>query len=197
MGYPMDYESPAEIMEEICLLTPIYGGMYHDRLARQWGLQWPCTDRNHPGTPFLHEDGFTRGLGRFAPSDHVEPAEFVDDDYPFLLISGRSNHHYHTGTMTRRCAMLNREHDKPWIDIHPDDASRLGVTAGTLVKVSSRRGQCCFSVYVTDSVKVGDMYCDFHFHEAAVNRLIQAASDPVAKCPELKRCAVQVERVGL
>lgn len=197
MGYPMDYESPAEIMEEICLLTPIYGGMYHDRLARQWGLQWPCTDRNHPGTQFLYEDGFTRGKGRFAPADHVEPAELVDDNYPFLLITGRSTHHYHTGTMTRRCSMLNREHDKPWIDIHPDDASCLKVTAGSLVTVTSRRGQCCFSVYVTDSVKVGDMYCDFHFYEAAVNRLTLAASDPVANCPELKRCAVQVERVKL
>jgi len=197
MGYPMNYESAAEVMEEICLLTPIYGGIYHDRLINHWGLQWPCTDRNHPGTQFLHKDGFTRGRGRFIPAEHVQPAELVDDDYPYMLITGRSTHHYHTGTMTRHCSTLNREHDKPWIDIHPDDANHLNITAGMQVVVSSRRGQCCFNVKITDSVKAGDMYCDFHFHEAAVNRLTLGTSDPIANCPELKRCAVKIEQVKL
>ncbi len=194
MGYEMDYPNSAAVMDEIAALTPLYGGMHHDRLMGSWGLQWPCPDRNHPGTQYLHKDEFARGKGYFSPADHIEPAEAADSDYPFVLITGRAYHHYHTGTMTRRCSMLNREHDIPWLDIHPADANRLGLNFADKVVVVSRRGQCTFSVCITDSVKRGDLYCDFHFHEAPVNLLTLTAADPIAHCPEFKRCAVQVTK---
>ncbi len=139
-GYEMDYEDTAEVMEEIAMLTPIYGGIYHDRLEGTWGLQWPCPDRNHQGTPYLHKYSFTRGKGHFSPAAHTPPDELPDEDYPFVLITGRQYHHYHTGTMTRKSQMLEREAPKALIEIHPEDARALGVRAGDMVRVSSRRG---------------------------------------------------------
>jgi formate dehydrogenase major subunit/formate dehydrogenase alpha subunit len=193
MGYPMTSNSTAEIMEEICMLTPIYGGMYHDRLDGSWGLQWPCPNRDHPGTPFLHKYSFTRGSGRFEPEGHSPPAEPADHDYPFILITGRSYHHYHTGTMTRRSAALNREHSIPLLDIHPKDAEKLGLKDGSRVRVNSRRGSVPFTLHCSEQMALGEVSCDFHFHEAPTNFLTLADSDPIAHCPEYKCCAVKVE----
>ncbi len=197
MGYPMDYESPAEIMEEICLLTPIYGGMYHDRLKSGWGLQWPCPDRGHGGTQYLHKYSFTRGRGRFEPGSHVEPVDPPSKEFPFTLITGRgADHQYHTGTMTRRSPTLNREHDRPYIEIHPDDGKTIGVRNGDPVRVTSQRGTCCFVAKLTDRMERGNLFSGFHFHEAPVNLLTVTSSDPVARCPEFKVCAVKAERVA-
>ncbi len=193
MGHALPFADPAEIMEEICLLTPIYGGMYHDRLQTLEGLQWPCPDRSHPGTPFLHKYSFSRGFGRFEPEQHVAPAEPVDQRYPFVLITGRRYHQYHTGTMTRRSALLNRERSLPVLDMHPADAKRLGLGEGTRVRVRSRRGSVSFTLHCTSLVAPGEVSCDFHFHESPANLLTVAASDPVAHCPEYKYCAVTVE----
>ncbi len=196
MGYPMTYGSTAEIMEEICMLTPIYGGMFHDRLATSWGLQWPCKDRRDQGTQFLHKYSFARGLGRFEPAAHLEPAEPVDRDYPFMLITGRLYHQYHTGTMTRRTRLLERECGRPFLELHPEDGARLGLGRGDEVLVTSRRGACRFLVDLTDRVAPGQVFTSFHFREAPVNELTVSASDPVAHCPEYKVCAVRVERVA-
>ncbi len=193
MGYPMAYDSAAEIMEEICLLTPIYGGMYHDRLQKSWGLQWPCPDRRHPGTPFLHKYSFTRGKGHFTPQHHVDVAEPVSNEFPLVLITGRSYHQYHTGTMSRRSALLNREHPKPRVNMNPQDAKKLGLTEGIRVRVSSRRGSVSYTLHLTNEVPPGELSSDFHFREAPTNMLTLAASDPIAHCPEYKCCAVKVE----
>jgi formate dehydrogenase major subunit/formate dehydrogenase alpha subunit len=196
LGYAMDYETPAEIMEEICLLTPIYGGMYHDRLDNGEGLQWPCPDRAHGSTQYLHKYSFTRGRGRFEPAGHTPPAEKADAEYPFILVTGRVYHQYHTGTMTRRSGLHSREYSRPLIEINPADASALGLRAGEAVRVASRRGDCTFSVQVTDRVAPGHLFTTFHFAESPVNLLTGAASDPVAQCPEYKVCAVRIERNG-
>ncbi len=195
MGYAMDYDSPAEIMEEICLVTPIYAGMYHDRLDREWGVQWPCGGRDQEGTQYLHKYSFTRGRGRFEPARHVEPAEPVDSDYPFALITGRLYFQYHTGTMSRRTPILERESDQPLLEVHPEDGRRLGLRQGCRVTVVSRRGRCRFVVELTDRVAPGNLFTSFHFAEAPVNELTVEASDPVARCPEYKVCAVRLEEV--
>jgi len=196
LGFPMEYESPAEVMEEICMLTPIYGGIYHDRLETGWGLQWPCLDRQHGSTQYLHKYSFTRGRGRFEPATHIVPAESADDDYPFVLVTGRVYHHYHTGTMTRRSQLHNREYDRPLIEIHPEDARHLDIGNGQPVLISSRRGSCPFTVQLTDRVAPGHVFTTFHFSESPVNCLTGNASDPVAKCPEFKICAVRIERAA-
>jgi len=196
MGYPMAYESPAEVMEEIALLAPIYGGMFHDRIGASWGLQWPCWNRAHAGTPFLHKYFFTRGRGRFMPAAHVPAAELPDADYPFILNTGRIYHHYHTGTMTRKCQALNRESNEAWLEVNPQDADRLGIMGGELVRMASRRGAITVRVQVTEEVAAGSVYTTFHFRETPINRLTIDASDPQAQCPEYKICAVRLERLA-
>lgn len=196
MGYRMDYEDMAEVMEEIALLTPIYGGIYHDRLEKDWGLQWPCTDRNHPGTPYLHKYSFTRGKGRFVPAEHHPPDESPDSEYPFLLMTGRVYHHYHTGTMTRTSEMLEREAPRAVLEIHPDDAGSLNIRKGDMVKISSKRGSIEIEAEPTTRVMKKSLYTSFNFRETPVNILTNPAMDPVAECPEYKICAVKVEKVG-
>jgi formate dehydrogenase major subunit/formate dehydrogenase alpha subunit len=195
LDYQMEYESPAEIMEEISLLAPIYGGMHHDRLEQGWGLQWPCWDRHHPGTPFLHKYYFTRGKGRFIPAEHIKPAETPDDDYPLLLMTGRIYHQYHTGTMTRRSHILYREDGQALLQINPADAEAFKIRNGEMVRLASRRGEITIKTQVTGMVAPGNVYSTFHFPEAPINLLTSGAKDAKAGCPEYKICAVRLEKV--
>lgn len=194
-GHPMHYESPAEIMDEIAAATPIYGGVHHRRLAPN-GLQWPCPNDEHPGTPFLHREKFTRGLGRFHPVDFIPPAELPDQEYPFILSTGRILYHYHTGTMSRRVEALNAYVHEGYAEIHPDDAERLKLDDGGLVRVTTRRGEITTRVRATERVAPGSVFIPFHFAEAAANRLTNDALDPKSKIPEYKVAACQIEKVN-
>ncbi len=193
-GYAgMGYTSPKEIMDEIASLTPIYGGITYERLE-PFGLQWPCPSRDHPGTPYLHKDRFTRGKGLFLPAEYREPPELPDGEYPFLLTTGRTYWHFHTGTMTRRTSTLTREVPENYIEMHPEDARRMGIRDGEMVKVSSRRGEINVKVRITEYVASGSVFIPFHFKESAANLLTIRALDPEAKIPELKVCAVKIEK---
>jgi len=196
LGFAMEYDSPAEIMEEIALLTPIYGGIYHDRLEAGWGLQWPCTDRSHPGTPFLHKYSFTRGRGHFSPTRHLPPSETPDEEYPMILITGRFYHHFHTGTMTRKSPTLIREGGGAIVQVHAADAEVLRVRNGDQVTITSRRGTITVQVEISDQVSQGNLFTTFHFAEAPVNELTVDARDPRAQCPEYKISAVRIEKAG-
>ena len=193
MGYEMNYHHPSQIMEEIAELTPSYGGMYYDRLD-SGGLQWPCPDREHPGTRYLHKDRFTRGLGLFQAVEYIPPAETPDEDYPYVLTTGRVYYHYHTGSMTRRCQGLDEIYPEALVEINPSDAKELGVEDGAKVKVTSRRGEVEVKAQVTERVPKGTIFMSFHFGEAAANVLTNPALDPVSKIPEYKVCAVRVEK---
>ena len=194
-GYPgMCYSGPVEIMDEIAELTPIYGGIGYDRLDPH-GIQWPCPDRSHPGTPVLHTESFTRGLGRFSPALHRLPAELPDDQYPLVLTTGRTYFHWHTGTMTRRTHLLDREEPRSFIELHPDDAARLGICNRDRLLVSSRRGAVQTEARVTTMVIPGVVFMPFHFVEGAANALTNNALDPESSIPEFKVCAVRVEKL--
>ena len=193
MGYEMNYRHASQIMEEIAELTPSYGGMYYDRLDNG-GLQWPCPDREHPGTRYLHKDRFTRGLGLFQAIEYIPPAETPDEDYPYVLSTGRVYYHFHTGSMTRRCQGLDEIYPDALAEINPSDAKELGVEDGAKVKVTSRRGEVEVEAQVTERVPRGTIFMSFHFGEAAANVLTNPALDPVAKIPEYKVCAVRVEK---
>jgi formate dehydrogenase alpha subunit len=194
MGYPMHYRNTAEIMEEIASVTPIYGGISHERLEKV-GLQWPCPDRDHPGTPYLHRGKFTRGKGLFTPVDYHPPAELPDVEYPFLLTTGRMLSHYHTGTMTRRSSGLNELCPEGFIELHPGDAEKLNIGKGEKIGVSSRRGAVEVKAWITTKVPRGVVYMNFHFAEAAANRLTIAALDPMSGIAEAKVCAVKIEKL--
>ena len=192
-GYQMHYENAAQIMDEIATLTPIYGGIHHSRLVPD-GLQWPCPSDDHPGTVYLHKGKFSRGLGRFHPVDFIPPAELPDEEYPFILSTGRILFHYHTGTMSRRAEALNAFVNEGYAEIHPNDAARLGLEQDGLVRVRTRRGEITTKVKATEMVAEGSVFVPFHFAEAAANRLTNDALDPKAKIPEFKVAACQIEK---
>ncbi|MFZ5452602.1 MAG: formate dehydrogenase subunit alpha [Thermodesulfobacteriota bacterium] len=195
VGYPMKYSSAEEIFDEMASLTPAYGGMSFPRLDAA-GLCWPCPTPDHPGTKYLHEGRFTRGLGLFQAIDFRPPAESPDADYPFWLTTGQIFSHYLTGTMTRRCRTLDHENPEVFMEIHPQDAARLGIEHGEKIRASSRRGQIEVTAWVMDTVKPGVVFIPMHFLENAANRLTNAALDPVTKTPEYKVCAIQVEKLA-
>ncbi len=189
-----DFEHPFEVMGEIAMLTPSYGGVTYERLEK-CGLQWPCPTKDHPGTPILHVGRFVCGLGRFTPLQYRPPAELPDRDYPLILTTGRSLYHYHTGTMTRKVTGLNIIEPEGVIAINPVDASSLKIKDGDKVKVVSRRGEVVVKAKVTEQSPPKVVYMDFHFAESAANILTNSALDPIAKIPEFKVCAIRIERV--
>lgn len=191
-GLQGDYAAPAEIMAEIARLTPSYGGISYPRLAGS-GLQWPCPDAEHPGTPILHLDHCTRGKGRFSPVDYRPPAELPDADYPYLLNTGRTYFHWHTGSMTRRSHLLDREERQAFVEINPFDAEKHRVIARQQISISSRRGTISCAAQLTDRVPPGQLFIPFHFAEGAANVLTNNALDPESGIPEFKVCAVRIE----
>jgi len=194
-GYDrMDYEHPSQIMDEIAQLTPLSGGISYDRLDT-FGLQWPCLSRDHPGTVYLHKDKFAKGKGTFMPCAYVAADELPDDEYNFVLSTGRIYWHWHTGTMTRRTSTLDREVPDCYVEINPKDAEKINLQNGNQVKISSRRGKIETKVLITEKVKEGSVFVPFHFNEAAANVLTNPAVDPVAKIPEYKVCAVRIEKI--
>lgn len=195
LGADWDYDGPAEIFAEMATLTPQYAGMSHKRLE-QGGLQWPCPTADHPGTRILHTERFTRGKGLFCPVDYRPPAEETDEDYPYILSTGRMLFHWHGGTLSRRSAGLDTIAPEAEVEISPADAAVLGIERGDLVRVTSRRGQVVAAAKVTRRSPPGTVFMTFHFAEAAANLLTIDALDPTAKIPEYKVCAVNVEKVN-
>ncbi len=189
-----NYAHPAAIMDEIAEITPIYGGIRYDRLEEE-GLQWPCPTPDHPGTPILHVGKFPRGLGYFSPVHHQPAAELPDDEYPFMLTTGRLLQHWHTGSMTRRVEGLNFLAPEERVEVNPQDAARLGIRDGDWIRVSSRRGSVTARVRVFDRPRPGLVFMTFHFAEALGNVLTNDAYDPISNIPEYKVCAVRVEKV--
>jgi len=188
-----EFADASAVMDEIASLTPGYGGISYERIEGG-GLQWPCPDKEHPGTAILHTAQFTRGKGHFVPLEYKESAELPDDEYPLLRTTGRSQYHFHTGTMTRKVAGLNDLLGESMIDINPADAEKLGVTHGDQVAVTSRRGSVTARANVTEVSAEGVVYMNFHFAESSANVLTNPVFDPVAKTPEYKVCAVRIEK---
>jgi len=192
-GKGFDFEGPSQIMEEISRLTPGYGGISYERLE-DGRIQWPCPTRDHPGTPILHTEKFTRGKGRFIPLEYKPPAELPDDEYPLLLTTERSRYHFHTGTMTRKVRGLTALDGEGKVEINPEDASLLGISDGEMVRVISRRGTVMARAKVTEVSPLKVVTMNFHFAESPTNQLTNPALDPVAKIPEFKVCAVRLEK---
>lgn len=194
MGYDMNYQSSAEIMDEMASLTPIFGGISHERLDNG-SIQWPCPDKGHSGTKILHVGQFTRGKGQFVPVGHIPPAEEVDEQYPLVLTTGRMLQHYHTGSMTRRSKAIHEVFPKGYIEISSSDAKDLGIVDGEQVFAESRRGKITVNAKVTDRVVTGVAFMPFHFWESPANALTNSAFDKDAKTPELKVCAIKVQKL--
>ncbi|MFH1329793.1 MAG: formate dehydrogenase subunit alpha [Actinomycetota bacterium] len=188
------FGSTAEIMAELARATPPYRGMSHERLAGD-GLVWPCPTADHPGTPILHAEAFSRGLGRFYAVEARLPAEQPDEEYPLILSTGRILVHYHTGTMTRRSEGLNWREPRGFAEVNAVDAEAAGVLDGKRMVIKSRRGEVTTQARVTDRVPPGVVFLSFHWKEAPANLLTSDENlDPVARIPEFKISAVRIEK---
>ena len=193
MGAGWSYTGPREIMDEINAATPSYGGITYDRIEHR-GLQWPCPTLEHPGTPILHRDAFTRGKGLFSAIEHTPPAEVTDAEYPYILTTGRILYQYHTATMSRRSSGLVSRTPDAFVEINPEDARKLHLSQGDRLTISSRRGTIQAHADISEKCGQGVIFIPFHYSEAAVNRLTHSKLDPIAKIPELKVCAVKIEK---
>jgi len=193
LGYPMSYDSAGQIMDEIASVTPIYGGISFDRIDSV-GLQWPCPDKEHPGTKYLHKGRFTRGKGKFHTVPFKAPAESPDAKYPFVLSTGRQLYQFHTGTMTRKSAAINQVSPIGYVEIHIDDAGKLGIADGDKVEVATMRGKVSTLAKVTKNIEKGWLFMPFHFWEGPANMLTIDALDPLAKIPEYKVCAATIQK---
>ncbi len=195
MGRDWDYDSTAEIMDEVNSLTPLYGGITHERVDAEGGLQWPCWDEDHPGTTRLYTEEFNTPDGRanLEGIGYSEPAETPDEDFPLTLTTGRVLYQYHTGTMTHREEGIMQYTPSDFLEIHPETAASQGIESGDPVRVESRRGEITVPAQVTDRVGPDTVFAPMHFAESAVNRLTDEEHlDPSAATPEYKVSAVRV-----
>jgi formate dehydrogenase major subunit len=195
MGHDMGFAAPEDAMREIAAMSPHFAGVTYERLGRK-GLQWPVAP-DGTDAPILYADRFDLpgGLGQFSALPYKEPGDAADDDFPLILVTGRRLQHYNAGTMTRRTANLQLL-DSDWLEIHPDDAERLGLSDGAPVEVRSRVGQIEIEARVTERIEPGHVFTAFHFPEVRTNLLVGSSSDVNTSCPEYKVIAVAVEAVG-
>jgi formate dehydrogenase alpha subunit len=194
MGRPFSYASASQIMDEIASLSPAYGGISYERLERE-ELHWPCPDKSHPGTRFLHGESFKRGKGRFHPVDYIPPAEIPDEEYPMILSTGRMLYHYHTATLSRRSEPLNAYARDAYAEVNAEDLAGLGLDDGGRIRVITRRGRIEVPAKRSPRVARGNIFIPFHFAESPANMLTNDVLDPASKIPELKVAACRIEAV--
>jgi formate dehydrogenase major subunit len=193
-GFPMAYDSPADVFAEFTSLAPSYAGLNYDNLGLG-GKLWPCPDpESGDGIQVLMADTFptANGLGKFVPAPFQPAKELPNDEYPFVLNTGRLLEHWHTGTMTRRTRALHAIQPTPMVEVNPKDLATMGIADGELVVVESRRGAITLTAESSHRVIPGTVFIPFHFREAAANILTIDALDPHGKIPEFKFCAVRV-----
>jgi formate dehydrogenase alpha subunit len=187
------YADPDQVWEEMRRLTADFRGITYERLEREGGVHWPCPDEGHPGTPYLFSESFPRGRGKFWTLEYGTRSELPDDEYPFILSTGRVLYHWHGGTMSRR-STLDRIWPEATVEIHPADAGELGLSTGDWVEVRSRRGAIVVRALLSNRSPQGLVFIPFHFVEAAANVLTLDRVDERAKIPDYKVCAVHLAK---
>ncbi|ANU72835.1 formate dehydrogenase subunit alpha [Enterococcus faecalis] len=195
MGYPCAYESAKEIMKEISAVTPSFGGINYERLEKE-SLQWPCRSLTDPGTPIMHVGSFARGKGLFKAIPYKQSQELPDEEYPYLMSTGRMLYHYNTRAMTGRTEGINQIANHSYIEINAVDAQALGIQEGDKVEVHSRRGKIETYAAVGNRVFPQEVFMTFHFPDGNVNEITNAVFDDIATIPEYKVCAVAIKPVN-
>jgi len=192
-----DWKTAKDVWDDMRAVTPGQFGVTYEKIEKPESVHWPCPTIEHPGTPILHREKFSAadGLGTMFGLEYRPPAEVADKDYPFTMMTGRLLFHYHTRTQTDRCAILHYDVPESYVQINTKDAKELGVKHGEKIKISSRRGETITTARVTDDVGPKVLMMTMHFNEG-VNNLTNTALDPLSKMPELKHCAVKVEKIA-
>ncbi|EEF79670.1 formate dehydrogenase subunit alpha [Methylophaga thiooxydans] len=198
LGLDWNYQGPADVFAEIRKAVPSMGGITWDRLEAEHSVVYPCEQEGDPGEDVIFTQDFPTASGRglFVPADIVAPDERPDDDYPFVLITGRMLEHWHTGSMTRRSNVLDALEPEAVATINPITMDEMGVKPGELITLSTRRGSVSVLARADIGVPTGAVFMAFCYYEAAVNKLSNPALDPAAKIPEFKYCAVNVTPGG-
>ena len=194
LGYPMRYDHPSQIMDEIARLTPTFAGVSYDKLEKMGSVQWPCNDKMPEGTPIMHVNTFVRGKGRFFNTQYVPTDEKVTPRFPLLLTTGRILSQYNVGAQTRRTENV-QFYGEDVLEIHPHDAEERGIGEGDWVGIQSRAGDTVLRATVTERVQPGVIYTTFHFPESGANVITTDNSDWATNCPEYKVTAVQLVKV--
>ncbi len=194
LGYPMNYQHPSEIMDEIALLTPTFKGVNYDRLEEQGSIQWPCNDEFPNGMPIMHTEEFPIGKARFAITEYVPTEERSNRRFPLLLTTGRILSQYNVGAQTRRTDNQQWHHEDR-LEIHPIDAEDRGIKTGDSVSIASRVGVTVLPALVSERMQPGVVYTTFHHPSSGANVVTTDNSDWATNCPEYKVTAVQVNKV--
>ena len=195
LGYPMNYQHPSEIMDEIAHLTPSFNGVSYVKLEEQGSIQWPCNADYPDGTPTMHEVDFPIGKGQFAITEYVATTEKTNRRFPLLLTTGRILSQYNVGAQTRRTD--NQQwHDEDVLEVHPQDAELRGIRDGDWLGISSRAGQTVLRARISERMLPGVVYTTFHHPGSGANVITTDNSDWATNCPEYKVTAVQVEKVS-
>jgi formate dehydrogenase major subunit len=194
MGYPMHYDHPSQIMDEIARLTPTFTGVSYEKIDRLGSLQWPCNDKAPEGTPVMHAQEFVRGLGRFMVTEYIPTDERTSRKYPLILTTGRILSQYNVGAQTRRTENV-QWHAEDVLEIHPHDAEERGIREGDKVRVGSRAGETVLRAEITERVQPGVVYTTFHHPDSGANVVTTENSDWATNCPEYKVTAVQAAKV--
>ncbi len=198
LGLEWHYDHPSQVFEEMRRTMPSIAGITWDRLEQESAVTYPCEHEGDPGERVVFTEDFptATGTGRFVPAKIIPAAEQPDTAFPFVLITGRQLEHWHTGSMTRRTEVLDSIEPAPVASIHPDDLLALGVAAGGVVTVASRRGSVTLFARADDGTPRGAVFIPFCYYEAAANLLTNPALDPFGKIPEFKYCAVRLSAGG-
>jgi formate dehydrogenase major subunit len=191
LGYPMHYNHPSEIMDEIARLTPTFAGVSFDRIDELGSVQWPCNDKAPEGTPIMHIGGFVRGKGKFVVTEYVPTDERTGPRFPLLLTTGRILSQYNVGAQTRRTDN-STWHPEDILEIHPHDAENRGIREGDRVAIMSRAGETSLRAHITERMQPGVVYTTFHHPESGANVVTTDNSDWATNCPEYKVTAVEV-----
>jgi formate dehydrogenase major subunit len=191
LGYPMHYDHPSEIMDEIARLTPTFAGVSFAKIEELGSIQWPCNEKMPTGTPVMHVDTFVRGKGNFVVTEYLASDERVGPRFPLLLTTGRILSQYNVGAQTRRTDNVVW-HKEDLLEIHPHDAEQRGISDGSWVRLTSRSGETTLRAQVTDRVAPGVVYTTFHHPTTQANVVTTDYSDWATNCPEYKCTAVQI-----
>jgi len=198
MGCGWTYNGPEDVFNEMRLAMESIAGMTWERLENEESLTYPLENVGDPGEPVIFIDDFPTesGRGRFVPANYIHADEMPDAEYPLIFITGRQLEHWHTGSMTRHSPTLDAIEPDPVVTIHPEDLQAMGIEAGGLITIESRRGQVTAYARADLGIQRGSMFMAFCYNEASANLITNEALDPSAKIPEFKFCAVKASAGG-
>jgi assimilatory nitrate reductase catalytic subunit len=206
------FNEPREIFNELRVASKggiaDYSGITYEKIAKQYGVFWPCPSDDHPGTPRLFEPNswnpiakgsgpfyFPDGKARFNVAPYTPPAEDTDTEYPLMLTTGRVVSQFLSGTQTRRIGPLVDQYPEPLVEMHPQLAQTLGIANGDLTTVESRRGEITLPAMVVTTIRPDTVFVPYHWPgRKSANQLTISAQDPISKIPEYKVCAVRVRK---